>query len=146
MPTLAEFVRKTLAGHSALGLAFAAVMYLVCLSGTLAVFYQEFERWEQPTAPELLDYPPQSLTRAAREALDAAAASGSGAREPSGNDAHTDEPLYVSLPTAGSPRLTASIGDSAWIANADGSLQQPLRHDWTHFLLHLHIYLHLEGI
>ena len=30
-----DFVRAMLAGHSALGLAFAALIYVVCLSGTL---------------------------------------------------------------------------------------------------------------
>ena len=30
----AEFVRAMLAGHSALGLAFAALIYLVCFSGS----------------------------------------------------------------------------------------------------------------
>jgi len=133
MPTLAEFVRKMLAGHSALGLAFAAVMYLVCLSGTLSVFYQEFERWEQPTAAESLAYSPRSVATLAREALAAA-------------PKHGGQPLYISLPTEAAPRLTASIGENGWIAHADGTLQQPQRHDWTHFLLHLHIYLHLEGI
>ena len=38
----AEFVRAMLAGHSALGLAFAALIYLVCFSGSIAVFTQEY--------------------------------------------------------------------------------------------------------
>jgi uncharacterized iron-regulated membrane protein len=42
-----------LAGHSALGLAFAALIYLVCFSGSIAVFTQEFTRWEQPAGPVL---------------------------------------------------------------------------------------------
>ena len=51
-PLLAPaFVRAVLAGHSALGLAFAAVIYVVCLSGTLAVFIHDFQRWEQPDGP-----------------------------------------------------------------------------------------------
>ena len=46
-----DFVRAMLAGHSALGLAFAALIYIVCLTGTLTVFLYEFQRWEQPNAP-----------------------------------------------------------------------------------------------
>ncbi len=46
-----DFVRAMLAGHSALGLAFAALIYVVCLTGTLTVFLYEFQRWEQPNAP-----------------------------------------------------------------------------------------------
>src|SRR5262245_4005568 len=40
-----------LAGHSALGLAFAWLIYVVCLSATVAVFANEFKRWEQPDGP-----------------------------------------------------------------------------------------------
>ncbi len=46
-----EFVRAMLAGHSALGLAFAALIFIVCLSGTVCVFINELQRWEQPDAP-----------------------------------------------------------------------------------------------
>lgn len=35
-----------------LGLAIGALMYIICVSGTAAVFYQDFERWERPTVPE----------------------------------------------------------------------------------------------
>src|SRR5690606_2751916 len=44
-------VRAVLSGHSLLGLAFAAIIYLVCLTGTIAVFAPDLERWEQPQAP-----------------------------------------------------------------------------------------------
>jgi len=40
-----------LAGHSALGLAFAALIYIVCLTGTVSVFLMELQRWEQPDGP-----------------------------------------------------------------------------------------------
>src|SRR5690606_36148509 len=46
-----QFVRAMLAGHSALGIAFAALIYIVCLSGTVVVFLHELQRWEQPDAP-----------------------------------------------------------------------------------------------
>lgn len=45
------FVKAVLAGHSALGLFFAALLYIVCLTGTLVVFHQETGTWEQPGAP-----------------------------------------------------------------------------------------------
>lgn len=45
------FVKSVLAGHSALGLFFAALIYLVCFSGTLAVFHDETVQWENPGAP-----------------------------------------------------------------------------------------------
>ena len=45
-------VKRSLSAHSWLGLMLAVPMYLICLSGTLAVFYEEIERWEQPAAEE----------------------------------------------------------------------------------------------
>ncbi len=130
----ADFVRKMLAGHSALGLTAAAVIYVICLSGTVAVFYQELERWEQPNAPEFLEYTGDSVNRAATQIMAVVTQ-----RTP-------DDNLYVSLPTHDFPRMVVSIGETGRLANESGALQQDVAHDWTHFLLHLHIYLHLDGI
>ena len=41
----AKFVASVLAGHSTLGLTFAALIYIVCFSGTVAVFANELLRW-----------------------------------------------------------------------------------------------------
>src|SRR3546814_7936588 len=46
-------VKRALSAHAAIGLLAGALLYIVSLSGTLAVFYQEFQRIEQPRAPEL---------------------------------------------------------------------------------------------
>ncbi len=46
-----ETVRSVLSSHSILGLAFAAIIYIVCLTGTVAVFAPDLERWEVPGAP-----------------------------------------------------------------------------------------------
>lgn len=130
-----QLVRSMLSGHSVLGLAAAVLMYVLCVSGTVAVLYEELERWEQPTARESLDYTPEAVTRAARAALDAA--------NPS-VDPRPDH-LYVSLPTPDNPRLIASFGEESWLADEDGELIGEARHDWTHFLLDLHIYLNLPA-
>ena len=60
----AEFVRAMLAGHSALGLAFAALIYLVCFSGSVAVFTYEYGRWEQPAGPLLHEVSPEAADAA----------------------------------------------------------------------------------
>ena len=52
-----DFVRAMLAGHSALGLAFAALIYIVCLTGTVSVFLMELQRWEQPDGPRVTETP-----------------------------------------------------------------------------------------
>ena len=48
----AAFVAQNLTGHKILGLAAAAVLYLICLSGTATVFYSDIERWETANRPE----------------------------------------------------------------------------------------------
>jgi len=122
-------VKQSLASHSWLGLLAGALMYLVCLSGTLAVFYLEFERWEQPQAEEYLDYNPAALDAAYTEVLE--------------RDPGATEHVYIGLPRADMPRATIATDNMGWFVNRDGSLGDPEAHDWTHILLHLHLYLHL---
>ncbi|MGC4081003.1 MAG: PepSY-associated TM helix domain-containing protein, partial [Vicinamibacterales bacterium] len=126
-------VKASLAGHAWLGLLAGGLMYLVCLSGTVAVFYEEFERWEQPRIVETDRYDPAIVQSAVGNVLQRLG------RAP----AH----LYVSLPTPATPRTSVSTDDEheAWFVNADGTLGEPVAHDWTHLLLNLHIYLHLPS-
>lgn len=129
----AEFVRAMLAGHSALGLAFAALIYLVCFSGSIAVFTQEFTRWEQPAGPVLRDASPQAADRAFRQAL---------AHNPKAHD------VLVQMPEAARPRLTAHLDDAkgaerTFIAGATGALAGELKTPWTEFQADLHTVLHL---
>lgn len=129
----APFVRAMLAGHSALGLAFAALIYVVCLTGTLAVVSHEFQRWERPNlAP--IDAPSASVVeRAVRDAV---------ARHPG------LEHLYVNLPDKEFPRLTLYVDtpgedDPSYYADASGALVSDAHAAWSDFLLNMHINLHL---
>tara|TARA_R110001592_G_scaffold363396_2_gene687700 strand:+ start:120898 stop:122331 length:1434 start_codon:yes stop_codon:yes gene_type:complete len=122
-------VRQSLASHSWLGLLAGAMMYLVCLSGTLAVFYPELERWEQPEVQEYRDIDPSLLDAAYSEAI---------ARDP-GETEH----VFIGLPHSDMPRATVATDNMGWFVNRDGSLGEAVAHDWTHILLHLHLYLHL---
>ena len=63
-----DFVRAMLAGHSALGLAFAALIYVVCISGAMSVFLFELQRWEQPNAPLVARTPAPDAIAAAVQA------------------------------------------------------------------------------
>jgi uncharacterized iron-regulated membrane protein len=133
LPRFSTVVKKSLAGHAWLGLVGGGLMYLICLSGTLAVFYQEWERWEQPEAHELQRADPASVQRAVATVL---------GRLP------TPPPhLYVGLPTEAMPRVTVSTEEEhqAWFVGPDGALGEQVAHDWTHLLLNLHIYLHLPS-
>ena len=49
-----ETVRKAISAHSALGLVCCALLYLICVTGTAIVLYEEWQRFEgwSPSAPE----------------------------------------------------------------------------------------------
>lgn len=123
------FVKQSLASHSWLGLFSGVAMYLVCLSGTLAVFYPEFERWEQPAVEEFTAIDPALLEGAYMEAL---------ARDP--DETHH---VYIGLPHEAMPRASVSTDNMGWFVNRDGSLGERAAHDWTHLLVDLHLFLHL---
>ena len=56
-----SWVSAMLASHSALGLAFSAAIYLICLTGSIVVFAQELQRWEQPAAPQVVTVAPATI-------------------------------------------------------------------------------------
>lgn len=129
----ADFVRAVLKGHSALGLAFAAAIYLVCLTGALAVFAHEFQRWERARAPQVESLSPQAVQRA----LEAAIAASDGEVEHG----------FIDLPSPDLPHATISIEKdgvtTGWLVDAAGRLAGPGDTPWTEFLTRLHINLHL---
>ena len=124
-----SLVRKSLSAHSWLGIMVGGMMYLVCLSGTLAVFYEEFERWEQPYVEEFREVDPEVADAAFNRVL--------------ASDIRITPHMYLVLPTESVPRLRIATEDQSWFLNADGSLAEAERNDWTEMLLDLHLYLHL---
>ena len=61
-----KLVASALSGHSALGLAVGALMYILCLSGTLVVFTPDAERWEQVSMPEYDTVTPEAVQKLAQ--------------------------------------------------------------------------------
>ncbi|ODA67547.1 hypothetical protein A7A08_01581 [Methyloligella halotolerans] len=133
-----DFVRAMLAGHSALGLAFAALIYIVCLSGTLAVFVMEFQRWEQPDAPLVLEVPSEG-------ALQKAAASAFATAKEKAE--HPD--LFIAWDGSRTPHFTIRVHDHEsdfereWLADGSGTLVEEINAPWSEFLARLHINLHI---
>lgn len=132
------FVSAVLSGHSALGLALSALIYVICLTGTIAVFSQELERWEQPSGPMVTKATPGAVDRGLREIYALSGATGA-------------EGISVSLPTSAVPRLTliggsVEDGDGRWFADADGRPVAEVRHAATDFLVALHANLHLPRL
>ncbi len=124
-------VRAVLSGHGILGLAFAAVIYVVCLTGTLAVFVHDLEQWEQPGAPRIAAIGDVPLARAIDAARQAAPA---------------DTTLYASLPSADTPGASviaySPSFEREWAVDAAGALTAHAT-PFAEFLLDLHIALHL---
>ena len=128
----AGFVRAVLRGHSSLGLAFAALIYLICLSGSLAVFAHEFQRWESAAGPHLATASPDAVQTAFAGAI---AAGGPGV-----------EHVYITLPSADFPRLLLHVDadtDREFLADASGKIVPGQEFAWTEFITRLHINLHL---
>ncbi|MCL6250039.1 PepSY domain-containing protein [Altererythrobacter sp. KTW20L] len=127
-------VKTALSAHAAMGLLASALLYLVCLSGTVLVLYDEWQRLEQPAAPEMASFAPGSVQRAMEEVLALEA------------DGPTTTHLYVHMPTAQLPRATVTTDTSAHHANADGSLVMPEENGWSEFLYDLHYTLNLPTL
>lgn len=126
----AATVKRALAGHSWMGIATGALMYLICISGTIAVLYPQIERWEEPYAPEMAEYDPQAMEAAFNTYM---------------READVTPHMYLNLPTNEVPRAAVSTENESRFVNADGSLAMSSEHEWTHFLIDLHLYLTLPN-
>jgi len=131
------FTKSVLDAHSLLGIVFAAAVYIVCLSGTVAVLTDEFAIWERPDAPVVTTASPELLARVAAEAYARAKAEGV---------AHD---LFVIAPDPLLPRLSASAHDHGreieWTADAQGNLGPLVETPWTTFMRDHHYNLHLPA-
>jgi uncharacterized iron-regulated membrane protein len=132
----APFVRAVLAGHSALGLAFAALIFLVCFSGTVVVLVQEVGRWEAPAVAPVTSLSQQAIETARAEAV---------AQNPGLHH------IFMSLPTQDQPRATANLDVAEGqpfkevSIDADGHLSAARETPWMEFIQNLHLYLHLPS-
>ena len=126
-------VRDALSAHAAIGLLAGAFLYLVCLTGTIVVFFAEWQRIEQPTAPEMRAVSPQSVQRAVETVL----------ASEKGKPLTTH--LYVHLPTQDLPRTTITTDHQAVHVASDGTIAMPEENAWSEYLLSLHYTLHLPS-
>ncbi len=113
-----------LAGHSAVALALGALIYLVCLTGTICVFVDELELWEQP-APAPAAFDPASADRLVADALTL-----------SGGPAKAGV-VVLRGPTNPRQRTVVSVGRRRWTVDPAGRLI-PLHLPWTDFIAELH--------
>ncbi|KHK93329.1 PepSY-associated TM helix domain-containing protein [Novosphingobium malaysiense] len=125
-------VKRALASHAAVGLVAGALLYLVCLTGTISVFYAELQRLEQPDAPEMSEIAPSAAQRAVTAVL--------------ATERPATEHLYVHLPVSDLPRTTITTDNRAVHVAADGSLAGPEEIAWSDFLVALHYELNVPGL
>lgn len=130
----AATVKQALSAHAAIGLLAGALLYLVCLSGTVLVFYQEWQRAEQRDAPEMQAIAPQAVQRGVEAVLASEA----------GKPRTTH--LYVHLPVPGLPRATITTDSQAVHLDAQGAVVGPEQNHWSEFLYALHYALNLPGL
>lgn len=126
------WVASLLQAHRAVALAASGLLYLLCLSGTLMVFHDEFARWEQPQISEFEQVTPAAVATAAAAGL-----------------ARVDETphhFFIGLPVSGMPRMTVTADAQSWYASADGQLLGPVHAPWRDWLETLHYYLTLPGV
>lgn len=125
----AQRVKRIVASHGWLGISLGAVLYLICLTGTLLVFMHEIERWEQPGVDEFEQLPVAAIERALQTVLE--------------YDLGSVDTLWVVLPNPSLPRAHVSFGEREWYLDRLGNLTESPATPWLEMMGHLHYYLHL---
>lgn len=125
-----QLVKSSLSSHSWLGLMLGGLMYIICLSGTITIFYEEIERWEQPAAEEYLAVDPVVLEESFNRYMSA-------------SETQLTEHMYIVFPNETLPRVKFSSDLEGHYLNSDGN-DGPRAHDeLSELLTGLHVNLHL---
>ena len=127
-------VKKALSAHAAVGLLAGMLLYIVSITGTVVVFYEELQRIEQPDAPEMARIDPQAVQRG----VEAVLASEVG-KPPTTH-------LYVHLPVDALPRATVTTDTQAVHLDASGGIAAREESAWSEFLVELHYLLNIPGV
>lgn len=127
-----SIVKRGLSAHAAIGLIGGALLYLVCLSGTVLVLYEEWQRFEQPAAPEMTSISPAAVQRAVAQVL--------------ATEAEPTTHLYVHMPVPELPRTTITTDHRAVHVDRQGALAVPEENAWSEFLYALHYTLNLPAL
>jgi uncharacterized iron-regulated membrane protein len=90
-------------------------MYLICLSGAIAVYFEELERWEQPSVVESQSYNIDTIDIAFNKLL-------------SDSSITVTPHMYITLPTQGNPRVGLITESEGLFLNQDGSIESPTAH------------------
>ncbi|OWK30521.1 PepSY-associated TM helix domain-containing protein [Sphingomonas mucosissima] len=127
-------VKRALSVHAAIGLVAGALLYLVSLTGAIAVFYQEWQRIEQRDAPEMSAIEPAAVQRAVEAVM----------ASEKGKPLTTH--LYVHLPVEPLPRTTITTDTQAVHVDRSGRIAGPEEIAWSDYLVQLHYTLNLPAV
>ena len=127
----ATTVKRALSAHAAIGLLAGALLYIVCLSGTLLVFYEEWQRFEQATPPQMTQIDPDAVQRG----MEALLATEQG-KTPTTH-------FYVDMPLAELPTTRVITDTQQMHLDAEGRLAGPEQIEWANFLYGLHYTLNI---
>jgi uncharacterized iron-regulated membrane protein len=121
-------VKRALSAHSFLGLAISAILYVVCLSGTISVFKEQLESIEQQGEPVVSVLPLDAMDKAAKAIM---------AIDPA------TKHLYIHIPTSENQRALVETDNKEYYLNKAGDLVVEANRPWVSFLIDLHYYLNL---
>lgn len=124
-------VKRALSAHAAIGLLAGALLYIVCLSGTLLVFYEEWQRFEQATPPQMTAIDPDAVQRG----MEAMMATERG-KPPTTH-------FYVDMPIEELPTTRVITDTQSMHIDAEGNLVGPEQIEWANFLYGLHYTLNI---
>jgi uncharacterized iron-regulated membrane protein len=135
------FTRAMLDGHGLIGVIFGAVIYMLCLSGTLIVLVDQLTIWERPKVPVVRQVTPDLLQRVSKSAYVRAKAAGV---------AHD---IFINAPTPELPTLEVfAYGEGGeagahceWSVDAAGDLGPGADAPWVEFVQTLHFNLTIPG-
>ncbi len=128
-PSIIKFSRTA---HASLGVILVVPLYLLSISGTLVVWFEEFQRWEQPEVTEFSTYTTTQINRAVKQILPKLDI--------------PPETIFIVLPTSAAPRLHVSASQQEWFVDGQGNLETPLATPWTSMLMEFHNHLLLPEL
>lgn len=127
-------VKRALSAHAAMGLLAGALLYIVCLSGAVVVFFEELQRIEQPGVPEMTAIDPHAAQRGIAAVLASEAS-----KPPTTH-------LYLRLPDEALPRTSIATDSQSVLIDAKGAIVAKKETSWSDFLLALHYMLNVPGL
>lgn len=105
-------------------------MYIICLSGTLSIFYEEIERWEHPIADEYTEFDSQLIEESFNRYM-------------ASDETEITDHMYLIFPNESLPRIKVSSDVEGRFINRDGSLGEVAHDELSELLTGLHINLHM---